>query len=237
MELAALREEICDVCHKMWKLGWVAANDGNVSVRLGDGTFLCTPTGLSKSFITPEKLVRVDGKMNVLEGLPGYKASSEMKMHMRCYQERPDVGAVVHAHPPTATGFAVAGKSLDEYSMIETVIAIGAIPLTPYGTPSTYEVPEAIAPYLENHDVLLLKNHGALAVGADLLTAYYRMETLELFAKISLTAYLLGGAKEIPRPKIDQLLELRESYYHVTGRHPGYEKCGEDPAGQPHEPV
>ena len=108
--------------------------------------------------------------------------------------------------------------------MIETVIAIGSIPLTPYGTPSTDEVPEAIAPYLAEHDVLLLQNHGALTVGADLLTAYYRMETLELYAKISLTAHLLGGAKEIPRDQIDKLLVLRKNYYKVTGRHPGYKK-------------
>ena len=235
MNDTALREQICDVCHKMWQLGWVAANDGNVSVKLENGTFLCTPTGISKSFITPEKLVRIDKDMNVLEGLSGFKPSSETKMHMRCYQERADVGAVVHAHPPTATGYAVAGKSLDEYSMIETVIAIGSIPLTPYGTPSTYEVPDAIAPYLQNHDVLLLKNHGALTVGADLITAYYRMETLELFAKISLTAHLLGGAQEIPKPQIDKLMDLRENYYHVTGRHPGYEKCNDAPVNHPEQ--
>lgn len=233
MNLDSVREQICDVCHKMWQLGWVAANDGNVSVKLEDGNFLCTPTGISKSFITPEKLLLVDEKMQVLDGLPGYKPSSEMKMHMRCYRERGDVGAVVHAHPPTATGYAVAGRSLDEYSMIETVITVGAIPLTPYGTPSTYEVPDAIAPYLKDHDVLLLKNHGALTVGADLTTAYYRMETLELFAKISLTAHLLGGAREIPRPQIDKLLDLRENYYHVTGRHPGYEKCDDDRVNHP----
>ncbi len=219
-----LREQMCDVCHKMWQLGWVAANDGNVSVKLDDGTFLATPTGISKSFITPEKLVRIDGTGAVLEGLPGYKPSSEIKMHLRCYQERSDVGAVVHAHPPTATGYAVAGKSLDEYSMIETVIAIGSIPLTPYGTPSTQEVPDAIAPYLAEHDVMLLQNHGALTVGCDLITAYYRMETLELFAKISLSAHLLGGAQEIPKHQIDKLLDLRENYYHVTGKHPGYKK-------------
>lgn len=224
MDLAPIKEQICDVCHKMWQLGWVAANDGNVSVKLEDGTFFATPTGISKSFITPEKLVKINEKGEVLEGLAGYKPSSEIKMHLRCYRERPDVTAVVHAHPPTATGYAVAGKSLDEYSMIETVIAIGSIPLTPYGTPSTEEVPEAIAPYLQEHDVLLLQNHGALTVGADLITAYYRMETLELFAKISLTAHLLGGAQEIPRPQIDKLLYLRESYYHVTGKHPGYKK-------------
>ena len=219
-----IREAICDVCHKMWQLGWVAANDGNVSVKLPNGNFLCTPTGISKSFITPEKLVIVNDKLEVIEGAPGYKPSSEMKMHMRCYRERPDVGAVVHAHPPTATGYAVAGKSMDEYSMIETVIAIGSIPLTPYGTPSTDEVPEAITPYLPNHDVMLLQNHGALTVGCDLITAYYRMETLELYAKISLTAHLLGGAQEIEKPQIDKLMDLRENYYKVSGRHPGYKK-------------
>ncbi|MEG2253042.1 MAG: class II aldolase/adducin family protein, partial [Clostridia bacterium] len=208
MNTQEVKEQICDICHKMWQLGWVAANDGNVSVKMDDGTFWITPSGLSKSFITPEKLIRVDAEMNKLEGPEGYKPSSEMKMHMRCYTEREDVGAVVHAHPPTATGFAVAGIPLDEYSMIETVICVGSIPVTPYGTPSTYEVPEAIAPYLAQHDVLLLENHGALTVGCDLITAYYRMETLELFAKISLNARLLGGAKEIPRDKIDQLLEL-----------------------------
>lgn len=223
-----IKEQICDICHKMWQLGWVAANDGNVSVKNADGTFWITPSGMSKSFITPEKLIHVDKDMNVIDGDPAGKPSSEIKMHMRCYQEREDVGAVVHAHPPTATAYALANKPLDEYSMIETVIAIGSIPVTPYGTPSTYEVSEAIAPYLPNHDVLLLQNHGALTVGCDLITAYYRMETLELFAKISLNAHLLGGAQEIPRHKIDQLLELRENYYHVTGRHPGYQKYGKE---------
>ena len=144
-------------------------------------------------------------------------------MHLRCYQEREDVGAVIHAHPPVATGYAVANIALDEYSMIETVIAIGSIPVTPYGTPSTFEVPEAIAPYLLSHDVVLLQNHGALAVGADILTAYYRMETLELFAKISMNAHLLGGAKEISQENIQRLISMREGYQ-VTGRHPGYKK-------------
>ena len=219
-----IKEQICDVCHKMWQLGWVAANDGNVTVKLADGNFFATPTGISKSFITPEKLVKVNAKGEVLEGMEGYRPSSEIKMHMRCYEVREDVGAVVHAHPPTATGYAVAGKSLDEYSMIETVIAIGSIPLTPYGTPSTMEVPDAITPYLPEHDVLLLQNHGALTVGSDLITAYYRMETLELFAKISLTAHMLGGAQEISKPNIDKLIDLRTCYYKVTGRHPGYKK-------------
>lgn len=225
MELSymELREQICDVCHKMWQLGWVAANDGNVSAKLPDGTFLATPTGISKSFITPEKLVHIDKDANVLDGLEGYRPSSEIKMHLKCYSEREDVGAVLHAHPPVATGYAVANVPLDEYSMIETVIAIGSVPVTPYGTPSTDEVPQAIAPYLGEHDVMLLQNHGALAVGSDVITAYYRMETLELFAKISLNAHLLGGAQELPREQIDRLISMREQYK-VTGKHPGYKK-------------
>lgn len=218
-----LREKMCDICHKMWQLGWVAANDGNVSAKLPDGTFLATPTGISKSFITPEKLVHIDKNGKVLDGLEGFRPSSEIKMHLRCYAEREDVGAVLHAHPPTATGYAVANVPLDEYSMIETVIAIGSVPVTPYGTPSTDEVPEAIAPYLGEHDVMLLQNHGALAVGADVLTAYYRMESLELFAKISLNAHLLGGAKELSKENIDRLIGMREQYG-VTGKHPGYKK-------------
>ena len=221
MNISEVKDQICDVCHKMWQLGWVAANDGNVSVKLDDGTFIATPTGVSKSFIIPDILVRINDKGELLEG--ERKPSSEIKMHLRCYSERPDVGAVVHAHPPTATGYAVANKALDEYSMIESVIAIGSVPVTPYGTPSTEEVPEAITPYLQEHDVMLLQNHGALTVGADLITAYYRMETLELFAKISLTAHLLGGAQEISRENIDRLCNMR-SQYGVTGKHPGYKK-------------
>ncbi|HIS69610.1 MAG TPA: class II aldolase/adducin family protein [Candidatus Gallacutalibacter stercoravium] len=223
MDYADIKEQICDVCHKMWQQGWVAANDGNVTVKLEDGTFLATPTGISKSFITPEKLLRVNSQGEVLEGLEGYRPSSELKMHLRCYEKRDDVGAVVHAHPPTATGFAVAHLDMDRYTMIESVLTLGSVPVTPYGTPSTYEVPDAITPYLQEHDALLLENHGALTMGADVITAYYRMETLELWAKISLVAHLLGGEKEISRENIDRLCAMR-SQYKITGRHPGFKR-------------
>lgn len=222
MEYMDIREQITDVCHKMWQLGWVAANDGNVTVKLEDNTYLATPTGMSKSFITPETIVHIDEKGNLLEESK-YRPSSEIKMHMRCYQDREDAGAVIHAHPPTATGFAVANIPLDEYSMIETVLTLGSVPIAPYATPSTQEVPEAIAPFLQEHDAILLKNHGAITIGTDVVTAYYRMETLELFAKISLNAHLLGGAKEIPTKEIDKLIELRH-FYGMTGKHPGYKK-------------
>lgn len=221
MNISELKDQVCDICHKMWQLGWVAANDGNVSVKLDDGTFLVTPTGISKSFITPEKLLIVAKDGTIIEGVEGYKPSSEIKMHFRCYEERDDVGAVVHAHPPAATGFAVAHVPLDRYTMIESVITIGSVPVTPYGTPSTHEVPDAITPYLQEHDVMLLENHGALAVGCDLITAYYRMETLELWAKISINATILGGEKEISPENIERLCRMRADYK-VTGRHPGY---------------
>lgn len=223
MTVEQIKDEICDVCHKMWQQGWVAANDGNVSVRISDDQIIATPTGISKSFITPEKLVTININGDILEAEGDYKPSSEMKMHLCCYRERPDVNAVVHAHPPTATGFAVAHKHMDSYIMIEDVICLGSVPVTPYGTPSTEEVPNSIRPYLSEHDVVLLENHGALAIGCDLITAYYRMESLELWAKIELSATILGGAKEISKPDIDTLISMRGKYG-VTGKHPGYKK-------------
>lgn len=223
MEINEAKEQICDVCHKMWQLGWVAANDGNVSAKLDDGTFLVTPTGISKSFITPDKLIRINNKLEILDASPGFRPSSEIKMHMRCYEKRGDVNSVVHAHPPAATGFAVAHRPMDMYNMIEDVAVIGAVPLTPYSTPSTAEVPDAIEPYLKDHDVMLLENHGALTVGADIITAYYRMESLELWAKITINAIILGGSCDISRENIDKLINLR-GFYKVSGRHPGYRK-------------
>ncbi|WP_342356999.1 class II aldolase/adducin family protein [Clostridium algidicarnis] len=218
-----LKEQICDICHKMWQLGWVAANDGNVSVKINDNTFLTTPTGISKSFMTPDKIVKINAKGEILEAKNGYKPSSEIKMHLRCYEQRDDVGAVVHAHPPTATGFALAHKSMDVYSLVECVISVGSVPIAEYGTPSTDEVPNSITPYLKEHDVILLENHGALTVGKDLVTAYYRMETLELWAKTSLVAQLLGEERELSRENIDRLISMRGAYK-VSGKHPGYKK-------------
>ena len=222
-----IKDQICDVCHKMWQLGWVAANEANLSVRLEHGRILATPTAMSKSFITPEKLVLLDPEGNVLEAAEGLRPSSEIKMHLRCYDKRDDVMSVIHAHPPGATGFAVAHKAMDMYNMIEDVAVIGAVPLTPYGTPSTVEVPNAIEPYLEAHDVMLLENHGALAVGSDVITAFYRMESLELWAKITINAVILGGSHDISRDNIQKLIDLR-GYYRVTGRHPGYKQFNPD---------
>ena len=216
-----IKKQICDIGKRIYDRGMVAANDGNISCKVSDTTLWCTPTGVSKGFMTDEMLVLMDVEGNVIRG--EYKPSSEMKMHLRCYEKRPDVMCVVHAHPPGATGFAVAHKAMDMYNMIEDVTVIGSVPLTPYGTPSTTEVPDAIEPYLEEHDVMLLENHGALAVGSDVITAFYRMESLELWAKITINAVILGGSHDISRENIQKLIDLR-GFYRVTGRHPGYKK-------------
>lgn len=221
-----VKELICDVCHKMWQQGWVAANDGNVTVKIAEDVFLATPTGYSKSFITPDKIVKINSKGEILEKNGDYRPSSEIKMHLRCYEEREDVGAVVHAHPPYATGFTLAKIPLDNYSLVESSLAIGSIPIAPFGLPSTNEVPDSITPFLPEHDVILLENHGALSVGSDLITAYYRMETLELISKTTFVARMLNNGKvedEIPKDKLNTLLEMR-SQYKITGKHPGYKK-------------
>lgn len=214
--------DLCEVCHLMWSQGWVAANDGNVSVRRDDGTIVCTPSGVSKREIEPDMLVVIDSAGRIVEG--DRRPSTEMAMHLRCYADREDVRAVVHAHPPYATAFAAADRALDGYGLIETVLTVGAVPVVPFAMPGTDDVAEAIAPYLPHHDALLLRAHGALTIGGDLRTAYYRMESLEQFAKISLAARQLGGMKDLPRHDIDTLMQRRESFYHLTGKHPGYVK-------------
>ncbi|MBR1863655.1 MAG: class II aldolase/adducin family protein [Ruminococcus sp.] len=208
-----IKESIAGVCFKMWQKGFVAANDGNVSVRVGEGLYLVTPSGMSKGDVRAGDIGLVDGALNVLERpYEGWRPSSELKLHVRCYEERTDIGAVVHAHPPIATGFAAAHIPLDDCSVIETVLSLGTVPLAPYATPSTDEVPQSAGPLIRRHDGLLLANHGAVTVGADLRTAYFRMETLEHQAHISLAARLLGGAKSIDAENIRRLTELRKSY-------------------------
>lgn len=217
------RELICDIGLRLWRLGFVAANDGNISCRLDENTVLTTPTGVSKSLLTPDKIVKVDMQGNILEAVNSIKPSSELPMHLICYKTRPDIKAVVHAHPPTATGFAIAHIPLDDYSMPEAIIFIGSVPIAQYGTPSTLEVPESLLPYLKDHDAILLENHGAITVGVDLMTAYFRMETLEHFAKVSLVARQLGGAKELNMEQINACIELRKKFK-VSGAHPGFKK-------------
>ncbi len=230
MELSymEIREQICDVCYKMWQRGIVAANDGNISVKLADGTILCTPTGMSKSMVKPHMLVRMDMDGNVVEA-DGYRPSSEMKMHLRCYKERPDIGAVVHAHPPVATSFSAANMALDDYCITENIVNLGAVPVAPLAMPSTEEVPDSVAPLLEKHDAMLLAHHGALTVGTDLMAAYYKMETVEQYAQTMLNLRIIGKVQDIERSKIDDLIALRQ-VYGLKGRHPGYVKYNQNEA-------
>ena len=207
-----LRAGIVEVGRRLWARGFVASNDGNISVRIGPDRLLVTPASVSKGFMTPDMMVVTDLQGRLVSGAPGRKPSSEILMHLEAYRLRPDVGAVVHAHPPLATGFAVAGIALDRAVLAEVVTTLGSIPIAEYGTPSTRELADAVAPYLRAHDGLLLANHGALALGADLFGAYYKMETIEHFARISLVARLLGREHVLSREEVTRLQNLRGTY-------------------------
>jgi L-fuculose-phosphate aldolase len=206
------REDIVEVGRRLWARGFVASNDGNISIRLGPDRLLMTPASVSKGFMTPEMMVVTDLDGAVVEAAPGRKPSSEALMHLVAYRQRPDIGAVVHAHPPTSTGFAVAGIPLDRAVLAEVVTTLGSIPIAEYGTPSTRELADTVAPLLKAHDGVLLANHGAIALGTDVFGAYYKMETIEHFAKISLTARLLGREHLLSREEVDRLQGLRDRY-------------------------
>ncbi len=216
-----IKQEICEVGHVLYQLGFVAANDGNISVKISDNEYYCTPTGVSKRVLTPDMIIKVDRDGNKLEG--ELNPSSEIKMHMRVYQERPDVNAVVHAHPPIATAFTVAGIPLDQYILPEAVLTIGKVPTCKYGTPSTMEIPDSLAPYIQNHDAFLLENHGALTVGCHLTKALFVMEEVEFNAKICKNAMELGAVHEIPHDQLVKLMDLRKKM-NLPGRHPGIER-------------
>ena len=194
-----IKKQICDIGRRIYNRNMVAANDGNISVKLNDNEFLCTPTGVSKGFMTPEFICKVDAKGNVIQANPGFKPSSEIKMHMRVYEKRPDVGSVVHAHPIYATSFAIAGIPLTQPIMPEAVIALGCVPIAEYGTPSTMEIPDNLEKYLPYFDAVLLENHGALTWSTDLNAAYMKMESVEFYAQLLYQSKLLGGPKEFYR--------------------------------------
>ncbi len=205
-----IREDICEVGRRVWLKGWVAANDGNISMKTADGFVITTPTGVSKGFISPDMLVKVDMDGNFRGGY--LKPSSEVKIHLEAYRRRDDIGAVLHAHPPVSTGYAVANLPLDFQTLPEVIISLGKIPLAKYGTPSTTELSDSIAELIQCHDAVLLANHGAMTVGKDVMAAYYKMECVEHFAHISLVAHQLGGMKPIPAQQVKRLVDMREQY-------------------------
>lgn len=211
-----IKEDICEVGRRMYNRGFAYANDGNISVKTQDHIWV-TPSGISKGYMTPEMLIKVglDGCIQSSSG----KATSELSLHLRIYRERPDVSAVIHAHPPFATCFAVAGISLDRYILAEAAINLGRVPVAEYGTPGTDEISDAVAKVIMDCDAILLENHGALTCGHELFYTYNKMESLEFYAQISYYTELFGKSKELSYDKIQKLIEYRKKY-NCQGKHP-----------------
>ncbi len=205
-----IRADIVEVGRRLYARSYVASNDGNISVRLDGNRLITTPKSVSKGFMTPDMMVIVDFDGKKVSG--ERDASTELPMHLEVYRNRPDVNAVVHAHPPLATGFAVAGIPLTRAVLAEVITTLGSIPIAEYGTPSTAELPAAVRKYIKAHDGLLLANHGAVTCGPDVMAAYYKMETIEHFAKISLVARMLGGENLISKDEVERLQGLRAFY-------------------------
>ena len=212
-----LRADIVEAGRRMDARGYVASNDGNISTRLDKDRLLTTPKSVPKGYMTPDMMVIVDFEGKKIAG--DRDASSELPMHLEIYRNRPDVHGVVHAHPPIATGFAVAGIPLTRAVLAEVITTLGSIPIAEYGTPSTAELPDAVRKYIKAHDGMLLANHGAVTCGKDVMSAYYKMETIEHFAKISLVARLLGREHLISREEVERLQGLR-GYYGIAAPAP-----------------
>jgi L-fuculose-phosphate aldolase len=207
----ALRHEIIQICHLIYEKGYVASTDGNVSVRLPDGTIMCTPTRSNKGFVKASDLVVIDSKGNQVRG--ERKQSSEMAMHLLVYDMRPDIKAVVHAHPPCATAFAAAGIPLNKALISEVVLAVGCIPLAEYGTPGTSELSDELRPYIGGHDALLMSNHGVVTYGKTLEDAFNLMDTVEHFAKISIYTKILGRERLLSPDNVEKLWVQRQKYF------------------------
>lgn len=210
------KKAIIDIGRRMYERGFVAANDGNISCRVGPNTIWATPTGVSKGFMTQDMLVKMNLDGKVLMGR--LKPSSEIKMHLRVYKENPKVQAVTHAHPPMATCFAIAGQPLDAPILTEALLSLGTIPVAKYATPSTEEVPDSIAPYVNQYNGVLLANHGALTWGKDIYQAYYRMESIEYYANILMcTSNVIGKQNYLSAEQVGRLLEIRKNMGITTG--------------------
>jgi L-fuculose-phosphate aldolase len=204
------RQDIVDIGKLVYQKGWVAANDGNITLRLDRDRVLATPTGVSKGMMHADDMIVVDMEGNKIEGRR--ERTSEIAMHLTIYNMRPDIKSVVHAHPPVATGFAAAGKALNLAMLPEVIIGLGCVPLADYGLPGTPELTQPLIPLIPKYDAILMGNHGAVCYGEDVYKAFFRMETVEHFARISLVAELLGGANVLPRREVDKLLDSRTRY-------------------------
>ena len=205
-----MREELCRAAQLLYQRGYVVGHDGNLSLRLGEDRILITPSGVSKGRLEPDMLVVCDLEGRVHSG--ARYPSSETAMHLLVYKERPDAGAVVHAHPPMATAFAIRRTPLKEPYLTETVSGLGEVPVAPFALPSTPEVPRSVEPYLKDHSALLLANHGALTWGADLWSAFDAMETVEQTAKIYAMVEQLGGGVPLDETQVAALKGLSGRY-------------------------
>ncbi len=209
MDEGEIRAAIVSAGKKLRDRFFVASNDGNISARCDDG-FLVTPSGVNKGDVTEAAILKVDAAGRVISG--DMKPTSELKMHLAVYAARPDVCAIVHAHPPTATGFAACRIPMDRDVILpEVIFGLGRIGLAAYGTPSTEEVPAAVAKEIKDCDALLLSNHGALTVAEDVMKAYYRMEVLEMYARVLLVTRLLNGGTPLSGPEIEKLQQVKQA--------------------------
>ncbi|MEA4854484.1 MAG: class II aldolase/adducin family protein [Christensenella sp.] len=217
------KEVILEIGRRMYQKGFVAANDGNISCKLGPKTILATPTGVSKGFMTSEMLVVMSLDGEVLEKNEKYRPSSEVKMHIRAYQENPNIMAVTHAHPPVATAFAIAGIPLDRPILTEALMSLGSVPVAKYATPGTAEVPASIAPFCREYNAVLLANHGALTWGGSLMQAFYRLESVEYYATLMMyTEKVLGKANCLSEAQVAPLMDIRANLGVMGGGKPAY---------------
>jgi L-fuculose-phosphate aldolase len=208
MDEQTARREIVNIGRLLYERSYVVSSDGNLSVRLDDGRIVATPTMICKGRMAEDSLAVTDASG---KPLGNRRPSSELAMHLLIYQERPDVMAVCHAHPPHGTAFAVAGLAIDQPILSEVILTLGCVPLAAYGTPSTDELTEAMRPLVKHHNALLMANHGAVAYGSDLWQAFDRLETLEHAARIAILAHILGGSKNLPADAIEKLINVREA--------------------------
>jgi L-fuculose-phosphate aldolase len=203
-------DDIIQIGRLMFQKGWVASNDGNISVRLDGERILATRTGVSKGMMHADDLIVLDRRGNKISGRG--ERTTEIDMHLAIYDLRPDIGAVVHAHPPVATGFATAGRPLNLALLPEVIISFGCVPIAEYGLPGTAELTEPMRPLIPKHNALLMANHGAVCYGEDVFQAYFRMETVEHSARIQFVAEMLGGPNVLSRKEVAKLLDSRSRY-------------------------
>ena len=205
-----MRRDLARFSKWLYRLGYMPGTSGNLSVRLSEDQLLATPTGCSKALLKPADMILVD--MHGRKILGTRNVTSEIGMHLTIYQQRPDVQAVIHSHPPIATGFACAGRALDEPLCSEAIMALGPVPLAPYATTGTPELSASLASLLSGHSAILLANHGAVTYGEGLLSAFMKMETLEHFAHICLVAHQLGSARPLQENVLCDLNLARTKY-------------------------